>query len=173
MPNRIAITVIVSLLSAVATVAAEDGPSKEIPELAPLQNWAGNWTGTVEKPARQSGPSHGKWIVDGRYLQQTWKIPAGDTSPGLSATVIMTYDVKEKVYRNWQFLSDGGTSQATGQWDAEERTMVWTANNPNGVTVVTRASFPDDDLQLWTITGTNRSGQQVFELSGNSKRRKD
>jgi hypothetical protein len=173
MPTKLAITVIVSLVSANSLVATEPGPSKDIPELAPLNNWAGDWTGTVEKPARPSGLSHGKWIVDGRYLQQTWKIPADDNSPGLSATVIMTYDAKEKIYRNWQFLSDGGTSQATGQWDAKKSTMTWTANNPDGVTVVTKARFPDADLQLWTITATNRSGQTLFEMSGNNKRRKN
>ena len=72
------------------------------------------------------------------------------------------------IYRQWQFLSDGSTAQATGRWDAESKTMTWTDRRPDGVTVITKASFPNPDLQLWTITGTDRSGNTVFELSGNS-----
>jgi hypothetical protein len=153
--------------------ADEHGPSKEIPELAPLSNWAGDWIGHVEKPMpRPPGPSKGVWILDGRFLQQTWKIPADADNPALSATVISTWDVNEKVYRQWQFLSDGATGQATGKWDAASNTMIWTERKPDGLTIVTRARFPNSDLQLWTITGTDRAGTTVFELSGDSKRQK-
>lgn len=152
--------------------AAEQGPSKDIPELAPLNNWAGAWMGQVEKPTpRPPGPSNGEWIVDGRYLQQKWKIDVDANSPPLSATVISTYDVNEKVYRQWQFLSDGSTTQATGKWDEATRTMTWTDRRPDGATVITKASFPNADLQLWTITMTDRQNKIVYEMSGNSKRR--
>ena len=168
------VTVVIASIFLTSILAADEpGPSKDIPELAPLSNWAGDWAGQVEKPTlRQPGPSKGVWIVDGRYLQQSWKIPVDDNSPALSATVISTYDVNEKVYRQWQFLSDGTTGQQTGKWDAAANTMTWTERKPDGLTIVTKARFPNPDLQLWTISGTDRAGQTVFELSGNSKRQK-
>lgn len=168
------LAVIFALLLLTHTVAADEpGPSKDIPELAPLSNWAGDWTGRIEKPApRSPGPSTGVWILDGRYLQQTWRIPADGDNPALSATVISTYDVDHKVYRQWAFLSNGTTGQATGQWDAATHTMTWTERKLDGLTVVTRAVFPSPDLQLWTITGTDRAGKTVFEMSGDSKRDK-
>jgi len=154
--------------------ADEPGPSKDIPELAPLSNWAGEWIGHVEKPTpRPPGPSKGVWIVDGRYLQQSWRIPADADNPALSATVISTWDVNEQVYRQWMFMSDGATGQATGKWDADSNTMTWTERQADGLTIVTKARFPNPDLQLWTITGTDRAGRTVFALSGNSKREKN
>ena len=166
---RAAIFVLFLLINPLA--ADEPGPSREIPELAPLSNWAGDWIGLIEKPVlRSPGPSKGVWITDGRYLQQSWKIPADGDNPAISATVISTYDVNEKVYRQWQFMSDGATGQATGKWDATSNTMTWTERKSDGLTVVTKAHFPNPDLQLWTITGTDRAGTTVFELSGDSKR---
>lgn len=169
-----AVAVVIASILLTSTLAADEpGPAKGIPELTPLSNWAGDWVGHVEKPTpRPPGPSKGVWILDGRYLQQTWKIPADADNPALSATVISTWDVNEKVYRQWQFLSDGGTGQATGKWDAGSNTMTWTERKPDGLTIVSRARFPNPDLQLWTITGTDRAGTTVFELSGDSKRQK-
>lgn len=166
--------VIFALLVLTSTLAADEpGPSRDIPELAPLRNWAGDWIGHVEKPTpRTPGPSKGVWTLEGRYLQQTWKIPADADNPALSATVISTYDVNDKVYRQWAFLSDGSTGQATGKWDAASNTMTWTERKPDGLTIVTKAHFPNPDLQLWTITGTDRASKMVFEMSGDSKRQK-
>jgi hypothetical protein len=126
MPTRTAIIVFVSLLMTNSLATAELGPSKDVPELAPLSNWAGAWTCTIEKPARQSGFSDGKWVVGGRYFQQTWEVEADADNPKISGTWLMTYDVKRKVYRQWQFNSDGFTAEATGKWDAKTRTMTWT-----------------------------------------------
>ena len=93
MIKRLATTVIASIVLSNALVAAEPGPSKDVPELAPLSNWAGAWNARIEKPTPQTGVSRGEWIHGGRYLQQMWKIPADVENVEISGTYIMTFDV--------------------------------------------------------------------------------
>ncbi len=152
-------------------VAAEPGPSKDIPELATLSHWAGNWAARIDKPAVRAGSSHAEWIVNGRYLQQTWKVAADADNPELSGTWLMTFDAKQMVYRQWQFNSDGFTGEATGKWDAATRTMTWTSRDAaNGNTTVNKDVFLNADEHPWSIVVTDRQGNTVFEMSGKNKR---
>ena len=50
--------------------------------------------------------------------------------------------------------------------------MTWTDRKADGVSVVTKARFPNADLQIWSVTMTDRDGNSLFEMSGDSKRRK-
>ena len=173
MTKRLATTVIASIVLSNALVAAEPGPSKDVPELAALSNWAGAWNARIEKPMPRAGVSRGEWIHGGRYLKQMWKIPADGENEEISGTFMMTYDVKQKVYRQWQFNSDGFTAEATGKWDAETRTMTWTSRDPdNGNISVNKDRFTQAGVQYWNITVTDRNKSIVFEMSGQNRKRK-
>ena len=174
MAKRITTAVIVSIAFTHLLAASEPGPSKEVPELAVLNNWAGKWDARIEKPTRRTGVSHGTWIAGGRHLQQTWTIEADADNPEMSGTWIMTYDVRKKVYRQWQFNSDGPTAEAAGIWNTDKRTMIWTRRNAEtGVTTITRAGFPKAGVEQWEMTTSNRNGKTIFEMSGQVIRRKD
>jgi hypothetical protein len=174
MSMRFAIVVIASLLITNSLLAGQPGPSKDIPELAPLGNWAGVWSGRIEKPTKQSDSSAGRWIAGGRYLQQTWKVEADADNPAISGTWIMTYDVKKKAYRQWQFNSFGSSAESTGKWNADKRTMTWTRRDAEtGVTTVTKAHFPKAGVEQWEMTASDRNGKTIFEMSGQVIRQKD
>ena len=164
-------TLILTFASVNFTAAAEPGPSKDIPELAVLSHWAGNWAAKIEKPTLRTGESHSEWIVGGRYLQQTWKVAADADNPEFSGTWLMTFDVRQMVYRQWQFNSDGFTAEATGKWDAATRTMTWTTRDTaSGNTTVNKDVFLNADEQPWSIITTDRQGNTVFKMNGRNKR---
>lgn len=173
MLHKFVIVTVASIAVACSLAAAEPGPLKDIPELLPLNHWSGTWTAQVEKPKPRTGESHGEWIVDGRYLQVRWKLDADKDTPATTGTYLMTYDVKQKVYRQWHFNSDGFTGEATGEWDAATNTMTWTARNAPNRTTTNRDRFPTDDVRQWAMTITDQTGKAVFEMSGKHQRRKD
>jgi len=173
MLHKLVIATIASIVVAGALVAAEPGPLKDIPELLPLNHWSGIWTAQVEKPKLRTGESHGEWIVDGRYLQVRWKLDADKDAPATSGSYLMTYDVKQKVYRQWHFNSDGFTGEATGAWDAATNTMTWTARNAPNRTNTVKDRFPSNDVRLWGMTITDPTGATLFEMSGKHQRRQD
>ena len=153
--------------------AAEPGPSKDVPELAPLSNWTGIWNAHIEQPAERNGVSQGEWIANGRYLKQTWKIEADDDNEESSGILIMTFDIKQKVYRQWHFVSDGNITESTGEWDDKTRTMTWTNHNEDtGVTTINKDRFPEAGDQHWSIVVSDGSGKTVFEMKGHNTRRK-
>lgn len=172
MLHKFVIATITSLIVAGSLAAAETGPLKDIPELLPLNNWSGTWTAQVENPASRKGESHGEWIVDGRYLQVRWTLAADQDTPASSGTYLMTYDVKQKIYRQWHFNSDGFTGEATGEWDAATKTMTWTARNAPNRTITNKDRFPADGARQFAMTITDQSGNAVFEMSGRHQRQK-
>lgn len=173
MLHKFVIATIASMVVACSLAAAEPEPLKDIPELLPLNNWSGTWTAQLEKPKPRTGESHGEWIVDGRYLQVRWKLDADQDNPATSGTYLMTYDVKQKAYRQWHFNSDGFTGEATGEWDAATNTMTWTARNAPNRTTTNKDRFPTPDVRQWAMTITDQAGKAVFEMNGKHQRRKN
>lgn len=170
---RPTVAAILATLFSITVAAADPGPAKEVPELEALNHWVGQSNVRIKKPVSRTGESHAEWTTAGRYLKQTWKLDADNGNPELSATVIMTYDDKMKVYRQWNFMSDGFTSNATGKWDAATKTMTWTDRNADsGLTTSTKSQFPEAGVEHFTITATDKDGNVVFEMSGQNKRRK-
>lgn len=170
---RIAISAIISIVLVNSLAADEPGPTKDIPELAALSHWTGTWTAQIEKPKPRVGESRGEWIVGGRYLQVTWHIDADADNPESRGTYLMTYDVKQKLYRQWHFNSDGFTGEATGVWDAATQTMTWTARNAPNRRTISKDRFPKSDRREFAMTITDLNGKTLFEMSGHHNRRMD
>lgn len=169
---KLVAVLVTSLVLTGRLAADEPGPSKDIPELVPLNHWVGVWEAHLEKPKARAGESRGEWIVDGRYVQVRWKIEADADNPVTSGTYLMTYDAKQEAYRQWHFNSDGFTGEATGQWDAATKTMTWTARNSPNRTTTNKDRFPADGVRQFAMTITDQSGKAVFEMSGRHQRQK-
>jgi hypothetical protein len=91
----------------------------------------------------------------------------------MTGTTIMTYDPRQKAYRSWGFYSTGAMGESRGAWDAQTRTMTWTIRDAEaGGEAVTKATFPEDGRETWSITEKDRDGKVVGEISGRSTRRR-
>lgn len=152
---------------------ADDGPAKDVPELAALSNYIGIWNVSVtskDSPFTK-GESTAKWILDSRFLQQTGFISSEEGATVLRISTLMTYDQERKEYRMWSFLSDGTTSESAGRWDENNRTMT-SIRRGGGTTTTTTAKFTDEGIEEWTMVTTNQGGDVVATLSGKNVRRK-
>jgi hypothetical protein len=142
------------------------GPAKDNPELALLNQFAGEWTNevTVKTPdnsegSQSKGAATGQWILDGRFLQQTWSVEATDDFPGLKGTTIRTYDPELKKYRSWTFHSSGYTQADRGEWDEKARTFTWSARDrKRNWTTTTKSSFPKDGHEQWSVVTKDAEG---------------
>lgn len=71
----------------------------------------------------------------------------------------------------WSFLSDGSTSEASGRWDAKNRTMISTSIQ-NGTTTTTTARFTENGVEEWVFVTTNQNNEVVGKFGGTNTRRK-
>ena len=167
MRNFAGLAVICLLLSMPAnSLEAEDGPSKDIPELQALNHYAGTWEVTLADGRK--GEAVGRWILNGRYLEQTGKL---DIDPKLEIKTIMTYDASKKAYRSWSFFSNGMTVEGAGTWDESRKTMTTTSKSAElNTTSTTTAVFSEANTEKWKIVTKDNSGQTV-ELTGTNKRK--
>lgn len=151
---------------------AEDGPSKDVPELQALSHYIGTWDVAITSrdSALSKGESTSTWILDGRFVQQTGVLRSDDGADVLKVTTVMTYDTERKKYRMWSFLSNGATSEALGTWDAKTRTMTSTATQ-DGMTTTTTARFMDNGLEEWMFITTNQNKEVVSRFGGSNTRR--
>ncbi|MEM7147423.1 MAG: DUF1579 family protein [Verrucomicrobiota bacterium] len=141
-----------------------------IPELKPLNRYVGTWTTTFtvegKTPDTLTGTVTAKWILGGRYLQQTATIPnIGDTE--LSITTLMTYDPENKIYRHWSFDSAGDHNTGTGTWDPEANTFSWNLTDPNTkATTRITSTIPAGGPEEWIIVNEDASGKGTGMISG-------
>ncbi len=154
-----------------AMVAAQDGPTPDIPELKVLSNYIGTWDVVITSPDAPfaKGRSTAEWILNGRFVQQTGRLISKDRSRVLEVTTLMTYDQQKKQYRMWQFRSDGTSGEATGKWDPTTRTMTSVSRNDQHTTTTT-ASVAEAGIEKWSIVTTNRDNEVVFEITGTNTR---
>jgi hypothetical protein len=119
---------ITAMLLTSTTAQSADPPSAgldlHIPQLKALDHYAGVWDIKMaiksNDPAAQTqqfkGVSRAKWILNGRFLQQTGTLEAKGNSPQLILTTLWTYDTQAKTYRSWTFTSAGSSSESTAVW---------------------------------------------------------
>jgi hypothetical protein len=143
--------------------------SREIPELAVLDQWRGYVDSKSETPTPRTGSATSVWAVDRRFLRQDWTIDPSDSEPRFSGSTVMTYDPNAKLYRSWTFQSNGEVVESTGPWDAAKRTMTWTSKpTSSGDVVLTEARFAADGSEQWKVTVQDASGTQIFESTGSN-----
>ncbi len=156
-----------------ANVWADDGPAKDVPELQALSSYIGTWDVAItskDSPFTK-GESTATWILDGRFLQQTGVLKSDDGATILKVTTLMTYDSESKTYRMWSFLSNGSTSEASGKWNAKNRTMTSTSIQ-DGTTTTTTATFTENGIEEWMFVTTNKNNEVVGKFGGTNTRRK-
>jgi hypothetical protein len=108
-----------------------------------------------------------KWVLDGRFLQDT--SASSDGSEGFS---LLTYDPQMKAYRSWWFSSEGHTSKSTGAWDASSETISFNANLGDGLTSRGSVHFIDNDRHDWKVIVNDGDGKLYFHGEWKVTRRK-
>ncbi len=166
----------VGLVAVTATSAFQDGPTADVPELKVLDHWLGNWETTLREKsvgADRVGKGKAEWVLGGRFMKQAWTLDADAVGPAMSGESLMTFDPEEHVYRSWSFDSTGGTTQATGRWDAASKTMTWTGTDPSrDLTTITTARFDEDGVETWTVVIKGKDGATLADVEGTNRRRK-
>lgn len=165
---------LMALVAASQTVnlRAADGPAKNIPELQVLSNYVGTWDVEItsgNSPFKK-GESATTWVLDGRFVQQTGVLLSSDGS-SIKVTTLMTFDTERKIYRMWSFLSNGSTSEGSGEWDEKTRTMT-TTSQKDGTTTTTTAKFSDIGIEEWLFITKNQDDEVVGRFGGTNTRRK-
>ncbi|HSI11195.1 MAG TPA: hypothetical protein VK961_04090 [Chthoniobacter sp.] len=164
-----------TILSCQLNAPGEDiaeGPATDVPELKELNHYAGQWEEEIAGRPGVRRTEFSEWILQGRFLRQTWSTESKDGTPAAHGLTLMTYDVERKAYRSWAFLATGSVIENEGSWDAATNTFVW-AHRITGTseTVVTKASFPNETTQAWSIVKTDEQNKVIREVAGQSSRR--
>lgn len=154
------------------------GPAKEVPELQVLTCYVGSWEvvmalGEAPTVPIAKGKSTSKWILDGRFLEQTGTIQEGDNGKSIKVTTLMTFDVEKKTYRSWTFTSNGQATEQEGKWDPATQTMTSTSCATPGITVTTTANFAEAGIEKWKITTMNGAGVVLRTVVGKNTRQRE
>ncbi len=177
--NRVKILVSVSVVATFAMRAAgagnaaaeaPDGPS---PELKVLHKRVGNWQGatTVHKTMwtpeeiRGSNISSCVAILGGRFtLNRT------EASNGESDLALVTYDKQRNCYRRWLFHSNGQTSEHTGAWNPEAKSMTWSSFVDDSRTSTQVDRYIDADTMESSVLIKGPDGKVYYLMTGKSER---
>jgi hypothetical protein len=172
-PIPLTITIPSFTFTCEASVAEDpaNGPAADSAELKVLDHYAGVWVEHVSGRPEVRRRDEGEWILDGRFLRQTWTSEAQEDAPKASGMTLMTYDGVRNVYRSWAFLAAGSMIENEGSWDAGTKTMTWGHRVPDTTDMIfTRVVFPDDATQEWSIVKMDGEGNVLKELAGRSVR---
>ena len=152
---------------------ADEGPAKDVPELQALSNYVGicDVAITSNDSPFVKGEATSKWILDGRFVEQTGLLTSSDGAMVIKVTTLMTYDREQKTYRAWSFFSNGTTTESSGKWDAKNRIMT-SIGRRNGTTTTTTAKFAENGTEEWTIATKNQNNEEAGRISGTNTRRK-
>lgn len=173
MTRLVALGLVVPLFAAPAG-AAEPGPSSEVPELAVLSHYVGTWDVTItsDDNSQIKGTARAEWVLGGRFVRQAGLLRSSDGSDETEIITLMTYDPDRKTYLAWRFMSDGTHIEAEATWNEATKTMTSVARDSAGEEVLTTtADFSTPGVERWKIVSTNKSGEELFELRGENKRR--
>ena len=168
-------SMVACLTSTGAAIAAEDGPSPNVPELKALDHYGGAWDVEITSKGIPftKGQATAKWILDGRFIQQTGELRSEDGSTVVKGTTLMTYDPTNKAYRSWTFRSDGSAGESEGTWDSKGRVMTSIGQkDASGGFSTTTADFSEAGVEKWKIVYTDGAGKVVSEITGKNTRRK-
>ncbi|HVJ79809.1 MAG TPA: DUF1579 family protein [Planctomycetia bacterium] len=163
-----------SVLAAAAAASAigdgQEGPSSKVAELAALDHYAGSWKTTFSGDGGASttaATTTGKWILGGRFMQQSVRIGGEGGAAATEVMTMMTFDVDRKVYKSWHFISDGGTMPSEGTWDAEKKTMKTTARSDgDGGRIEITADFSEAGKEKWKIDLFDVAGVRKSTIAG-------
>ena len=118
-----------------------------------------------------TGELNVKTILSGRFVQSE----GYGTSPRIGRQdyhVIMTYDERQRNYRRWVFRSDGVVAESKGVWDADKKTMTWSAIGlPANTTFTVVTTITEDGFQE-TLLGKRPDGAVTMDVTFTSKKKR-
>ena len=174
--QRLILTLGLTVNCAVASAQDASGPARNVPELKPIDHYAGVWDvyfgDAPIEDRKPDGTATAKWVLQGRFLEQTGDLEPGDNGLEFELKTLLTWDAQKKSYRSWTFASTGYAVQADATWDAGTKTMTSVAEDPTtGNTITTTARFNEPGVETWKIVTTDRTGRVVGEITGRNVKR--
>lgn len=106
-------------------------------------------------------------VLGGKFVQEKGEIDGKNT-----ALAMFTYDTDKQCFRMWHFSAEHPTSEGSGNWDAETKTLTWTAvvtANPE-MTMTSKHRFVADDRFEWEVVGKDANGNDLFQMEGKASR---
>lgn len=146
------------------------------PELKVLERLIGSWdTVAVSKPAvwtpkevRTTSKVTRKWILDGRFVQDT-----SEVSDGQEGFSLMTFDPAVNKYRSWWFSSEGHSNKTAGEWNERTETMSFKADLDDGLVARSSAQFVNKDRHVWKVEIKDGGGKLYFDSEWTLTRQKE
>jgi hypothetical protein len=153
----------------------DEGPSSKVPELKVLEHYAGEWT--VEFANKDlsftSANVKAKWILDGRFLEQSNDLLDKNGASVFKIKTLMTFDKNRNAYRSWLFTSDGVVIENDCVWDEKAKTMTSISKRSEGEGFfTTTADFSTAGLENWKIAIADAAGKTTSEIVGKNTRKK-
>lgn len=146
------------LCSREASAQGADAPLSD--RLKVLDRFIGTWQNVDTEPTlfNRTVPAEEytfSRVLGGQFVQGQVKF-----ADKITTMWMYTYDTNQKCYRFWRFPSMGRASEATGQWDADTKTIRWTyvGCGPE-ITTTARTRFVNDNT--FEFDSIFRSGAEV------------
>jgi hypothetical protein len=163
----------VTALLAVAPPIRSADPPAATPEQKVLDKWLGSWRSNYKLPKAEWTPEEKigtakltcARVVGGQFVQEK-----AEHSDNTSSVLMLTYDAQKKCYRGWWFSSTGQTSESTGNWDADTKTMTWSSVGDPMFTTTVRHRFVNDDAVEWDVVVRDGAAKVFFRMAGKSAR---
>ncbi len=151
---------------------------KTVPQLEALCHYEGTWDseftvvshdqGSINE--KFTGKVEAKWVVGGRFLEQTGTYILDSASPPLVIKTLMTFDVNDQEYKYHFFDSSGEHQESTGKWDPEKKTMTSIMKESDGSVMTTVADFSQPGVENWTIEIKNAKQNSITNVTGKNTR---
>lgn len=150
---------------------ADDGPAPEVPELAILSRFVGEFDleSTGGSLGLSGGESKGVWILGGRFVELNGKMTSADGVTSIEVKTIYTYDTQAGIYRSWTFTANGIGIERNGTFDETTQTLVLESTTPFASRAV--SDFSDPDMTRFSIITIAGDGTETVINEGNSRRR--
>ncbi len=141
--------------------AQNSGHDPGVPELAVLNQFLGNWSGTIPNSDESINASRA-WILNGRFLKHDFALSSGN----LSGVIYRGYDQKNSRYTLTIFDSTGSVSLLAGDWSKELKTFSFDAIDSSCAVQKYESYFPDDHTEHWRLV----MKENMAEVNGIAKK---
>lgn len=142
-----------------------------------LNQYLGEWDTTFtanENPKEMKGRISTKWILGGRFLQQTATIQTKHGSQPFILSNLVTYDPDKEGFRAWKFTSAGTVSETRLTWDSDSKTMTSkTVDSPDEKSVTSTGTLVEDGEDHWVSVVEDQAGNTLSIVSGKNIRREN
>jgi hypothetical protein len=148
-----------------------------------IESWAGTWTAKMtmwmdptKEPAKSEGTCELKWVLGGRFLQQTYE---GQFMGGpFSGEGFTGYDnYKKKYVATWMDTSGTSMLNMSGGFDKAGKTLTMTGKyddftSGKTITMRTTTTMPSNDEMRWEMWGPGPDGKdfKMMEIAYTRKK---